>query len=362
MPTSTPPPERDPRRILVVRLGAVGDIVRTLPAVRRIRRRWPGARIAWAVERGPHALIEGHPDLDRLIVLDRRALAAAARRLSPAALTVVRAFRGALRDFAPDVALDFQASFKSGLVAWLSGAPSRWGFAAPHAREGSHLFANRRVPLPEPRIHRVERALALAAAAGAANGPVEADLALREDERAAGAVHVRELAGARPAVAVAPLTSRRQAWKRYPLERWAEVCRGLAAAGCRPLAVGGPGEEPEIDALVRASGGAARPLGAIGLRELAAALAACKLLVAGDTGPMHLAWAVGTPVVAVYGPTDPVLNAPWGDGHVVLAPPRRTARHEADRFPGITPERIVEAACERLGLAVPRDGNARRRS
>ena len=338
-----------PARILIVRLGAVGDIVRTLPAVRRIRLRWPRAEIGWAVERGPHALLEGHPDVDRLIVFERREITRAIRRGRPADLRLAGDFRRELRAFAPEVGFDFQSSFKSAIVNRLAGAPIRWGFARRDAREFSHLFATHRVQLAEPRVHRVERALALAAAAGAGEGPIVADLALPCALLDAARARVRALAGDRPAVAVAPLSSRRQAWKRYPLEGWAEVCRGLAAAGLAPLAVAGPGEEREIARLAGAGGGVLRPLGAGGLRELAAALAACDLLVSGDTGPMHIAWAAGTPVVAIYGPTDPVLNAPWGEGHVILAPPHPTGRHDADRFPGITPGRIVEAARRRLG-------------
>ncbi len=353
------PDPQHPRRILIVRLGAVGDIVRTLPAVHRIRLAWPDARIAWAVERGPHGLIEGHPLIDELFVLERREIVDALCRGRPAGLARINTFRRDLRDFAPDVSFDFQASLKSGVVAVLSGASVRWGFAGDTAREFSHLLANRRVPLGAERLHRVERALRLAAAAGAGRGPVVADLALRPDELAAGRDRVRRLAGARPAVAIAPLTSHRQAWKRYPAERWTAVCRGLAEAGLALLAVGGPGEERELSALGDAAGGVLQPLGAAGLRELAGALAACDLLVSGDTGPMHIAWAAGTPVVAIYGPTDPVLNAPWGEGHVVLAPERRTGRKAADRFPGITPERIVDAVLARLRGTPPAAPNER---
>ena len=337
-----------PRRILVVRLGAVGDIVRTLPAVRRIRLAWPEARIGWAVERGPHGLIEHHPDIDALFVLERREIVAALRRGSPSGLGRIVSYRRELRAFAPDVSFDFQASLKSALVAYLSGAPIRWGFASDAARELSHLLANRRVSPGGAPLHRVERALRLAAAAGADRGPVVAELALRPEELAAGRERVRTLAHGRPAVAVAPLSSRRQAWKRYPADRWAAICRRLAAEGLAVLAVGGPGEERELSALGDAAGGMLQPLGATGLRELAGALAACDLLVSGDTGPMHIAWAVGTPVVALYGPTDPVLNAPWGDGHVVLAPEHRSGRKDPDPFPGITPERVAGAALARL--------------
>ncbi|MBP7146143.1 MAG: glycosyltransferase family 9 protein [Acidobacteria bacterium] len=338
----------DPDRVLLVRLGAVGDVVRTLPALRWIRRTWPAARIGWAVERGPAPLLRGHPDLDELLVFDRPR--PAWRAAGPA-----RAFLRQVAGFAPALSLDFQASFKSGLVAWWSGAATRAGFDRAAGREASHLFANLRVPLPDPRVHRVERALALARAAGARPGPVEADLALLPAEVESGRALVAAHAGGRTAVALSPFSSRRQAWKRYPLERWAEVARGLAGSGCHVLVLGGPGEEVDARELCARAGAGACAATDLGLRELAAVLGAVDLAVSGDTGPMHLASAAGTPVVAIYGPTDPVLNAPYGAGHVVLAPARPTGRGDADRFPGITPELIVRRALERLsGATAPR--------
>jgi lipopolysaccharide heptosyltransferase I len=352
-PTLSAPP---PARILVIRLGAVGDVVRTLPAVRLLRRTWPEARLAWAVERGPAPLLEGHPDIDELLVLERRTIVAAARRLHPGALATLRRFRRTLRRFAPELSVDFQSSFKSGLVAWMAGAPRRVGFDRADAREASHLFATERTRLPRPRISRVERAAHLARAAGAAGGPLVVDLALGETERKRGRERVRRLAGGRPAIALAPFSSRRQAWKRYPLDRWAAIAGGLAAAGACVLVLHGPGDEAaEAAALCSAAGRGVSPLGGGGLRDLAADVAAADLLVGGDTGPMHLAWASGVPVVALYGPTDPVLNAPYGPGHVVLAPPERTDRHARDRFPGLTPGLVVERALARLGVAAEKE-------
>jgi ADP-heptose:LPS heptosyltransferase len=341
-----------PSRILIVRLGALGDIVRTLPAVRLLRRTWPAAEIAWAVESGPAALLEGAPDVDRLLVLERRALERDLRGARLAALAALRGYAASLRAFAPQLSLDFQASFKSGLVAYASGAPRRIGFGRADAREGAHIFATERVPLPRPRVHRVERAATLARAAGARDGELRADLGLSAAERADGARRVARLAsGRRRAIALAPFSSPRQAWKRYPLERWASVAASLGEAGHAVLVLGGPGEEQETRALCSAAGAGVVPGGEGGPRELAATLAACALFVGGDTGPMHLAWAVGTPVVAIYGPTDPVLNAPFGDGHVVLAPESPSNRGASEGFPGITPTRIADAALERLQAA-----------
>jgi heptosyltransferase-1 len=122
----------------------------------------------------------------------------------------------------------------------------------------------------------------------------------------------------------------------------------LAEAGGAVLILAGPGEEPAARQLAASAGVGVAAVCAPPLRVLAAVIAACELFVGGDTGPMHLAWAVGAPVVAIYGPTDPALNAPFGEGHCVLAPQRPTRRDDPDPFPGITPQLILNHALERL--------------
>ena len=333
-----------PRRVLVVRLGAVGDVVRTLPAVGLLRQAWPDARVAWAVETLSAPLLEGHPDIDRLLVLDRRRLQRQIRRLSPGAVGLLREFRRGLRDFSAELSLDFQGSFKSGLVAALSGAPRRFGFDRPWIREGSHLFANHRVRLDPARRHRVLRAAALVEAAGVPpGGRLAPNLVLGEDELERGRRERRRLCPEGAVVALAPFSSRRQAWKRYPLERWKAIARGVTERGASLIVLGGPGEREPAEALTAGAGERAAISTDLDLRELAALIAACPVLVGGDTGPMHIAWSVGSRVVAIYGPTDPALNAPFGEGHRVLAPERPTSRQEADRFPGISPERVIDS-------------------
>jgi ADP-heptose:LPS heptosyltransferase len=336
------PSDRTPATALVVRLGALGDIVRTLPAVRLLRRSWPGTRICWAVEEGGLPLLEDHPDVDRTILLPRRALAGRAGD-SGGRLRHLGRFLRSLRRERPELSLDFQGSLKSGLVSRLSGAPVRVGFAPGLVRERSHLFSNVHVPLDPPRVHRVERAAALARACGATDGELEIDLGLREAELEAGRARARELVGEDPPVLVAPFSSSRQSWKRFPADRWCRIVQGLQDDGWRTVIVHGPGRE-EADAWELADRCGGVPCGPASIRQLAALIAAGRLMVAGDTGPMHMAWAVGLPVVAIYGPTDPVLNAPFGTRHAIVAPPSPAARDADDRYPGIGPEQVLDAA------------------
>lgn len=335
----------------MVRLGAVGDVVRTLPAVRLLRRTWPEAPISWAVEPAAAPLLVGHPDIDESIVLERRELTSRAPR---AALGALRRFIAAARRSAPELSIDFQSSFKSGLAARLSGAPTRVGFDAPQDRERSHLFATHRVLLDEPRVSRVLRAAFLARAAGAADGPLVADLALSASDIDEGRREAARLSEGHRSVAIVPFSSRRQEWKRYPLDRWVKIAAGLTRRGFRVIVVGGPAETGAARALCAEAGAGTHPAAPLPLKPLAALLGATDLVVAGDTGPMHLAWAAGAPVIAIYGPTDPVLNAPWGEGHDLLAPSRPTRRDDADKFPGLTPDLVLERALARLAAGDPR--------
>jgi ADP-heptose:LPS heptosyltransferase len=343
-----------PSRLLVVRLGAIGDVVRTLPAVRLARSSWPAVELTWVVEDAAAPMILGHPDVDRVLVLPRRDISAGLRSARPAAARLLGRFVRELRGVRPDMSIDFQASFKSGLVARASGAPIRVGFDASDARELSHLFANVRLRLADARISRVERAGRLVLAAGARSGELEARPPHSVPELEQGRVALERLTSRRPLVSLAPFSSRRQSWKRYPLESWAEVASSLAGDGAGVLLLGGPAEQQEMARIAGLAGAGVVPCGAVGLREMAAMIAATDLFVGGDTGPMHMAWLMGIGVVAVYGPTDPVVNAPFGQGHVVLAPRDLTGRADAERFPGITPARIVDAVRERLaGRARP---------
>jgi len=281
-----------------------------------------------------------------------------ARRLRFAAFGRVRAFARKLRTFAPDLAIDFQGCFKSGVASALSRAEVRASFEGPFVRERSHLFANYCVPLCSSKPHRVLRAITLAPSVGSIAGEPPADLGLTPEELQHGRAALTRVTNSQDVVALAPFSSSRQAWKRYPFDRWVEIARGLGADGHSVLVVAGPGEQDEARELCRQAGPHVAALDDVPLRDLAAILSSCRLLIGGDTGPMHMAWGVGTPVVALYGPTEPVLNAPYGAGHVSLAPPKRTGRNDVDKFPGITAQRVLDNALALLRTNVRSDERA----
>jgi len=306
-------------RVLLIRLSAIGDVVRTLPALTCLRRAFPDAVIDWAVEDASASLLQDQPDLDGVVVFPRRALSRL--WLHPdeigAARRALGEFLRALKEAHYDVVIDFQGTLKSGLMAKMTGAPRRVGLGRGHAREMSHLFYTEPVSLPRRRMNRMERSLALVAHMGASIDNPTASIPARPEDEAFVDIFLSSMGptGAQPAspTVVFPGTSRTQAYKRYPAERFARAADLVAERTGAPVVVAwGPGEEDLAGEVVGHMRGPATLAPAMTLGQLTALIRRCRVFLSGDTGPMHIAWTVGAPVVAVYGPTDPVVNQPGG--------------------------------------------------
>lgn len=308
------------QRILVIRLGALGDVVRTLPAVALLRDHAPGARIDWLVEERTASVIEARGFIDGIVVFPRAQIQACLR--AGRWVAAARAFGTFVRELRAgdyDTVLDFHAIARSGLLAFLSGASQRVSYARPYAREGAQLFATHRVRLARPRVSRFTRNEALVRAiVGADAVPKTAPLEVAEAARVAMSA---ALGRDRAPVVLHPGSSAGASYKRWPVARFGELARALAVDGESVRVVVGPdaAERACAEAVVAASGGAAAlapPTPAF--EDLAALLAASRALVAADSGPLHAASLVGTPVVQLLGPTDEVENEPW-----VATPSRR---------------------------------------
>lgn len=334
--------------VLVVRLGALGDVLRTLPAVRRLRARLPAARIHWAVDDRFAIAVDGLAEIDGRVLFPRRTAGAAP----------VLAFLRALRATRPDLAIDFHGHLRSGLVGLLSGARVRVGPGGVQQKEGNRWLTTHRVDCGPRRVSRVERALALLDWLGPGAEPAPAELPLARLGRAAAAAIVQRTVGAgRPYAIVAPGASAAQAYKKPPAALLAAACEELARLGIAPLIVWGPGEEPDARDVA-----AAAPRGIVApptdLRELAGLLAGARLFAGGDSGPLHLACAAGCPVLGLYGPTDPEINRPWGVPHRALAPAGRhyTGIKRRDRrlgFSGLEAAEVRRAVADLAAASGP---------
>jgi len=292
------------RRFLIVRLGSLGDIIHTLPAAAALRDSFPDAQIDWVVESKWRAILEGNCDLNRVICLDRG-------RASGVVATVK-----SLRSANYNCAIDFQSLYKSALLAFASGASERLGFDREYAREGlATLFYTRRIH--PTGTHKVEHNLALAVAAGAAMPKVARFTlpALAEAEQWAD----RKLSGleAKGFYVLSPGGGWRS--KCWAADRYGDLHREISSQlGLQGIVSFGPGEENLADEVVAASGLRAPIPLEMDLPHLMAALRRAKFLVAADTGPLHLASALGTPVVGLFGPTDPARNGPYGKAAIVV--------------------------------------------
>ena len=331
-------------RICLVKLSALGDVIHALPVARALRRARPGAHITWVAESREAALLRDHPDVDRVLAVDTRRWRQARRPDSAAhALRECRAALRALRQGGFDAALDVQGLMKSALFVRATRAPLRVGFTAARCREPlAALATTTRVRPPAAARHVVEQNLALLGPLGVHGPAAEFHVPARAAAAARVDAFLRErgLAAAGPGlVAIVPGAGRAE--KRWPVERFRALAHALATGpGAGVVAVWGPGEETLARGIVSERPGAvlAPPTD---LDELGELLRRCRLVIAGDTGPLHLAAALGTTCLGLFGPTRGERNGPYGARHRVVQSPDAT-------MSGIAEETVLRAARELL--------------
>ncbi len=343
---------------LVVRLGALGDILRTIPPVRLLRRALPRATIRWVLDDRWRIALEGLADIDEILPLPRRDWERRARSPVgwPGWLRSIGAFRTRLRRTRTDIVLDFHGNLRSGIVGWFSAAPVRLGYAGHQQKEGNRWFTTHRVAVGQRRTPRMERNLELIRALGIPDQPLPVgELPLARDGAAEARRIAEEICGASASLAViAPGVSAAQAHKKPPPALLAAACRRLATRGVTPLIVWGPGEESDARRVLQHAPRESILAPPTDLRALAGLLARARMFVGGDTGPLHMACALGCPVLAMYGSTDPLVNSPWGVASRSVFPPGRryTGVKRLDResggFGGLTPEQVETAVDELL--------------
>ena len=293
--------------ILIVRLGALGDIVHAVPAAAALRHAFPDARIDWLVESKHRPIVDLVTCIDRVVPLERPSVAGW--------LDVSRR----MQEIQYDVAIDFQGLMKSAVLARASGAPRVIGFSIWHLREKAArpFYSEIHRDTPTERAdHVVRQNLALLQNLGVDDLTIRFPFAEVHSDALA---EIRTTLGDnRPFALINPGA----AWpnKRWPPERFGEVAAFLREIRDLPSVVlWGPGEEGLAGAVVERSDGAARVAPATRIADLLALSRAASLMLSGDTGPLHLAAAVGTPTVSLFGPTDPQRNGPWSADDVAVS-------------------------------------------
>lgn len=345
---------------LFIRLSAIGDVVRTLPALALLRNRFPDARITWLVEEKAFDILSQRGDIDEVILFPRRSITEKIK--SPITffgafsefISFIRHFRS--KRF--DVTLDFHGILKSGILSYLSGAPLRIGFDKGFSKEMNHIFSNRRVGLNPPRLSRVERNLVLARSiVGELDVPDIAIEVTPEDVFSVDSIEKQSLKGRRPRIIIHPGTSPDTPYKRWEAKGYGAVADMLIArTGGEVIITYGPGEEKMAFEVLDCMEHTAVILESeLEIRELAELYRRSDVYIGGDTGPMHIASFVGTPVVAVFGPTDPIENEPYNRTPyrmvrrpVSCSPCRDRGCIKGLCFESITPEMVANSALELL--------------
>ncbi|MGC1934369.1 MAG: glycosyltransferase family 9 protein [Candidatus Acidiferrales bacterium] len=326
-------------RFLVLRMSALGDIVHALPAVAALRESFPRAEIDWLVDKRLSPLLVGNPDINHTIELDRsswRNVVAGIKRLRAAHYTT---------------ALDFQSLYRSAIFGYLSGAPRRVGFDAKYSRESGAAFSytHKVTPLRKHKVeHNIELVESLGTKAQSIRFPLQISREADEQvDRVLRASAVKDFFVLSPG----------GGWgsKCWPAERYGALHRVLVERyDWQGVISFGPSER-ELAETVRREAGSPEPLVELfDLPQLMALLRRAKFLVAADTGPLHLASALGTPVIGVYGPTDPARNGPYGASDIVVrnATPEETTyrrgKSPAPSMLSMTVEQVVDAVGRRL--------------
>ncbi len=333
------------RRLLFIKPSSLGDIVHAMPTLAALRARFPHAEVTWLVKRQWAPLVEAIDGVDQVCAVET-GLAGWLGRVPK------------LRAARFDLVVDLQGLFRSGAMAWLTGCGRRIGFA--NAREGSPLFYTRRVKVPHASMHAVDRYLLVAEALGA-DHPAQPrfDFVDHPQDRPA----VEAILASAGVVASLPWiainASARWETKRWPPQYFAEAADQLSQAHALPIVfIGGVAERPEalaVMALMRTKAVDLTGQTPVGL--LPSLLRQAAVLITNDSGPMHIAAAVGTPVVALFGPTDPRRTGPYGRGHLILSQAvecspcfrrdcTRTVRLEC--LTGVKPDQVVRAAQQQL--------------
>jgi lipopolysaccharide heptosyltransferase I len=335
----------NPLRLLICRLSHIGDCILTLPVLCALRSTFPDAHISWIVERPTDQLLEGHRALDRLIVVRRGWLKS---------LSEIRRVRSVLRDAEFDVAIDPQGLTKSAACAWLSGARKRIGFARGAAREIAPWLDNE---LVRPgRTHLVEKSLELLVPLGIDRPRVAFDLPHYSEARDS----IEHYLARFHLNCGFALINPGAGWpsKQWPAQRFGEVAKHLGQRQRLPSVVAWAGDKERAlaETVVARSGGHALLAPATSLTELAELCRAATMFVSSDSGPLHLAAALGVPCVGLYGPTRPADCGPYGRASVsVQAYYQQGSSRQRRRAPNNAMQAIdVDSVCMACGELLAR--------
>ena len=330
------------KNILIVKLSAIGDVVHALPVAYALKQAYPQAKISWIVEKAAYELLTNNPNIDEVIIFEKQKYKSLAGFMANGP-----AFIGWLRQQKYDLVLDLQGLFKSGMIAFCSGAKTRLVYE--NTREGSQWLSTRIVGA-FAKEHVVDRYLDVVRALGCSvRDPIfTLQHTVKEKELTA---KIAAQAGFNIDSTYAVLILGAN-WpnKIWPFTHYAALCKQLWDDKMIPVLIGTKGEEKLAREIERVA--EILPVNLTGktsLKQLSYIMKKARIVIGGDTGPLHLAAAVGTPVVALMGPTDTRRNGPYGKGHSFIVTPRdcagcwqRRCPKKLDCLAAISPKEVYE--------------------
>jgi lipopolysaccharide heptosyltransferase I len=305
-------------KVLIVRTSALGDVLHGIPVAAALKERFPACRITWVVDERYGELLAGQPWVDEIVRIRlqggiRSLLNDRGRRNWMGVARTLRRSRF-------DVAVDLQGLLRSGLIAYLTGAPLRIGFPRGYAREPlNRVFTNLRPRNMPPRSHVIDRNLALLHPLGIRTHRKRFCLRVPPSVEDEVRPYLHKADEGRDVFRVAVNPAAGWATKRWSPHRFAEIAdRMVEQWGALVFLLWGPGERELAEQVRRHARRPVHLVPEMGLTTLAAFLKGCDVFVGGDSGPLHLASALGVPVLGLFGPSDPVRNGPFGDGDRVV--------------------------------------------
>lgn len=353
---AVPLTQREFKRILLIKPSSTGDVVQALPILDGLRRRYPSAYIAWLVANPFVNLVEGHPALDEIIPFDRKRFGRLGRNLT-VSIDFVR-YVLSLRRRGFDLVVDLQGLFRSGFFARVTGAATRIGPA--NSREVAWIFYTHRYPVETMESHSIDRMWAAADLLGFGQDAMTFRLPITDADRAAARRLLVE-SGVDPDRDYAVVfPGARWETKVWPAERFAAVIDGLADEAGLPAVLAGSGSQGETCDRVSTAAKHDAPnlAGKTTLREVSALIERAAVVITNDSGPMHVTDALGRPLVALFGPTNPVRTGPYHQPEAVVRvdlPCSPCYLKRLDRCPhqhacsvDLSVERVVDAAMAAL--------------
>jgi lipopolysaccharide heptosyltransferase I len=350
-------------KILVLRLSAVGDVIRTLPTITALKEHIPSSSITWVVEEPSQAFLDSQPEIDEIILFPRKRWTHGIQSLGGMWRTIgeMWEFLRDLRRRKFEVVLDFHGLLKSGLLSFFSGSPKRIGYDRRSTKEWNFLFSNVKVKLPKERISRFQRNLALLKGMGLELDlkDIKYGLHIPQEDREVveSFFNTSAVSIQRPLIAIHPGSSRKAFFKRWLPDQYARLAdRLIRELHATVLFTWGMEELQWVEG-IRKEMKEPSLLGpkTESLTQLGEVYRHCDLYIGGDTGPMHIASLMGIPAAVIYGPTDPIENEPFGK-HIKIReevgcnPCHQYSCKERVCVKAISADKVFKAAEEMLRL------------